>query len=79
MKNAYNTQYINDNEEINNIKLNDLFSSLHHIRMISRFTFMIIRKLINNKRKKNEYLITKNLCQIRRKREKKSTSSKNDL
>jgi hypothetical protein len=61
IKNAYNTQYINNNEEINDIKLNNSFSSLHNIRTISRFIFVIIRKLINI-RKKNEHLITKNLC-----------------
>ncbi len=72
MKNAYNTQYINDNEEINDIKLNDSFSSLHNIRTINRFTFVIIRKLINIRRKKNEHLITENLCQIRRKRKKEN-------
>jgi hypothetical protein len=68
MKSAYSTQYINDNEEIDDIKLNDSFSSLHNIRTISRFTLVIIRKLINIRRKRNEHLITKNLCQIRRKR-----------
>jgi hypothetical protein len=52
MKNAYNTLYINDDEKINDIKLNDSFSSLHNIRTINRFTFVTIRKLINNKKKK---------------------------
>jgi hypothetical protein len=47
MKNAYSTQYINDNEKINDIKLNDSLSSLHNIRTINRFTLVTIRKLIN--------------------------------
>jgi hypothetical protein len=72
MKDAYSTQYISDNEEINDIKLNDSLSSLHNIRTISRFTLVIIRKLINIRRKRNEHLITKNLCQIRRKREREN-------
>jgi hypothetical protein len=72
MKNAYNTQYIDDNEEIDDIKLNDSFSSLHNTRTISRFTLVTIRKLINIRRKRNEHLITKNLCQIHRKREREN-------
>ncbi len=72
MRNAYNTQYISDNEEIDDIKLNDSLSSLHNTRTISRFTLVIIRKLINIRRKRNEHLITENLCQIRRKRRKKN-------
>jgi hypothetical protein len=42
--------------------LNDSLSSLHNIRTINRFTLVTIRKLINIWRKKNEHLITKNLC-----------------
>ncbi len=37
MKNAYNTQYINDDEKLNDMKMNNSFSFLHNARSISRF------------------------------------------
>jgi hypothetical protein len=37
MRNAYNTQYINDDEKLNDMKMNDSFSFLHNARSISRF------------------------------------------
>ncbi len=43
MRNAYNTQYINDDEKMNDIKLDDSFSFLHNTRTISFFLNVIIQ------------------------------------
>jgi hypothetical protein len=43
MKEAYNTQYINDDEKLNNMKLNDSFSFLHNIRTINYFLFVFLK------------------------------------
>ncbi len=37
MRDAYNTQYISDDEKLNDMKMNDSLSSLHNARSISRF------------------------------------------
>ncbi len=43
MRRAYNTQYISDDEELNDMKLNDSLSFLHNTRTISYFLFVSLK------------------------------------
>ncbi len=43
MKRAYNTQYINNDEKLNDIKLNDSFSFLHNTQTISYLLFVFLK------------------------------------
>ncbi len=43
MRRAYNTQYISDDEELNDMKLNDSLSFLHNTRTISYFLFVTLK------------------------------------
>ncbi len=43
MREAYNTQYISDDEELNDMKLNDSLSFLHNTRTINYFLFVSLK------------------------------------